>query len=52
MKKRAAELQAPVEILIVKNSGHNWRKVGAEIEPSREEIIRESLAFFHRHALE
>ena len=42
-EEKAKALKAPVEILIVKNSGHNWRKVDAEIEPSREEIIRHRL---------
>ena len=28
MQERAKAVQAPVEILIVKNSGHNWRSVG------------------------
>lgn len=50
MKKRAQELNAPVELLIVKNSGHNWRKVDADIEPSRDEIIRSTAEFFVRHA--
>ncbi|MDF1849185.1 MAG: alpha/beta hydrolase [Verrucomicrobiales bacterium] len=50
MEKRAKELGAPVETLIVKNSGHNWRMVGAEIEPSKQEIIRASAEFFRREA--
>lgn len=50
MEQRAKEIQAPVEILIVKNSGHNWRKVDADIEPTRDEIVRASIEFFHRHA--
>jgi acetyl esterase/lipase len=50
MHKRAQDLQAPVKILIVKNSGHNWRKVDADIEPSRNEIIEATAEFFGRHA--
>lgn len=46
MEKKAKSIQAPVQILIVKNSGHNWRKVDADIEPSREEIVRASVKFF------
>ena len=46
MEKRARELKAPVEIMIVKNAGHNWRKVGAEIDPSREEINAKTIDFF------
>ncbi|MFC1766893.1 hypothetical protein ACFL6U_33065 [Planctomycetota bacterium] len=40
---------APVEIMIVKNSGHNWRKVGADIEPPREVIIERTVQFFVDH---
>lgn len=48
MNQRAQELQAPVEILIVKNAGHNWRKVKADIEPTKDEIVQASVDFFHR----
>jgi len=50
MEKRAKEIQAPVTTLIVKNSGHNWRKVGTAIEPTRDEIIQASVDFFIKHA--
>lgn len=46
MKQRAESLEAPVEIVIVKNAGHNWRKVDAAIEPSREEIVDRTVQFF------
>ncbi|MDF1862072.1 MAG: hypothetical protein P1U87_17780, partial [Verrucomicrobiales bacterium] len=46
MKEKAAAARAPVEILIVKNAGHNWRKVGADIDPSRREIIKRTVGFF------
>ena len=46
MEQKALELKAPVEIMIVKNAGHNWRKVGAEIDPSREEIFAKTVRFF------
>ena len=46
MKERADELQAPVDIMIIKNSGHNWRRVGADIQPSREQIIDKTVQFF------
>ncbi len=46
MKKKADALDAPVEIIIVKNSGHNWRRVDADIEPSREMIIERTVQFF------
>ncbi|HQW27818.1 MAG TPA: hypothetical protein PK529_01465 [Verrucomicrobiales bacterium] len=29
----------PVEIMIIKNAGHNRREVGAPIDPGTEEII-------------
>ena len=50
MGKRAREIEAPVQTLIVKNAGHNWRMVDAAIEPSRDEIMRASVAFFVGHA--
>jgi acetyl esterase/lipase len=50
IQKRAQEIQAPVQIMIVKNSGHNWRKVDAPIEPPRDEITRATVEFFVGHA--
>ena len=49
MKQKANEVEAPVEIMIIKNSGHNWRKVDAEIDPSREAIIERTVQFFVQH---
>lgn len=49
MEEEAKKIQAPVKTMIVKNSGHNWRKVGAEISPSREEIIAATAGFFIEH---
>jgi acetyl esterase/lipase len=49
MQKKVEELNAPVEFLIVKNAGHNWRSVDAPIEPSREEIIQRTIQFFMDH---
>ncbi len=46
MKQKAEATGAPVEILIIRNSGHNWRNVDAEIEPSREAIIERTVQFF------
>ncbi|MEJ6582012.1 MAG: alpha/beta hydrolase [Akkermansiaceae bacterium] len=46
MAKEAEELGAPVKTMIIKNSGHNWRKVDADIEPTRAEIIRATIDFF------
>jgi len=50
MQQKAEQLQAPVEIMIISNSGHNWRKVDAEIEPSRTEIIERTIDFLVSHA--
>lgn len=49
MKKRAEAVEAPVEIMIVKNAGHNWRMVDAEIDPSREVIIQRTVQFLLAH---
>ena len=49
MQKKAEKLKAPVEIMIIKNAGHNWRKVDADIEPSREVIIERTVQFFVDH---
>lgn len=49
MAKKAEQLKAPVETLIVLNAGHNWRKVDASIRPSRPEIIQTTVKFFVSH---
>ena len=49
MAEKAKEVGAPVTTLIIKNSGHNWRNVGAEIEPTREEIIQKTVDYFVAH---
>lgn len=49
MKQKADAINAPVEVMIIKNAGHNWRKVDAEIEPSREAIIDRTVQFFVEH---
>ena len=50
MEKELETVKAPVEILIVKNAGHNWRKVDADISPSRHEIIDRTVQFLVDHA--
>jgi acetyl esterase/lipase len=45
MKEKAEAIGAPVEIMIIKSAGHNWRKVGAEIEPTRDEIVQRTIDF-------
>ena len=49
MQEKAEGLKAPVEILIVKNAGHNWRKVDANIVPTRDEIVQKTIQFFVAH---
>lgn len=49
MEQKAAAVQAPVEIMIIQNAGHNWRKVDEEIAPSREAIIERTVQFFIDH---
>jgi acetyl esterase/lipase len=46
MKQKADAVKAPVEVMIIKNAGHNWRKVESDIEPSRDEIIERTVQFF------
>jgi len=49
MEKKAKEISAPIETLIVKNAGHNWRSVEADIEPSRKVIIQRTIKFLVDH---
>jgi acetyl esterase/lipase len=49
MREKAEAIGAPVEIMIIKNAGHNWRKVDAEIEPTREQIVERTVKFFLDH---
>ncbi|MEP2775912.1 MAG: alpha/beta hydrolase [Luteolibacter sp.] len=49
LKEKADKIGADVTMMIVKNAGHNWRKVGGEIEPSLEEIQRITADFASRH---
>ena len=49
MKEKATQIGAPVTTVIVKNAGHNWRKVGADISPTREDIINTTVDYFISH---
>ncbi|MBB3208325.1 acetyl esterase/lipase [Rhodopirellula rubra] len=49
MQQKADAIQAPVEVMIIKNAGHNWRKVDADIAPSRDAIIDRTVQFFVEH---
>jgi predicted esterase len=46
MKQKADTIGAPVKVVVVKNAGHNWRRVDADIDPSRNEIIDRTVQFF------
>jgi len=52
MKKKAEAVNAPVETMIIRNAGHNWRRVDADIDPSREAIIQRTVKFFVDHSQE
>ena len=47
MQEKAKACAAPVELLIVKNAGHNWRKADGStlIEPSPDEIVQRTVDF-------
>ena len=45
MQEQAKACAAPVELLIVKNAGHNWRVVDAPIEPTLDDIIQRTVDF-------
>tara|TARA_B110000908_G_scaffold172748_1_gene242696 strand:+ start:13207 stop:14352 length:1146 start_codon:yes stop_codon:yes gene_type:complete len=49
MEEINKKIQAPVTIKIVKNSGHNWRKVDKAISPTRDEIVQTTIHFFVSH---
>ena len=49
MEEKALDVDAPVEIMIIENSGHNWRKVGADILPSKKVIDDRTVEFFVDH---
>jgi len=49
MQEKAKKVNAPVEIMIIKNAGHNWRTVGADIDPPIPVIIDRSVQFFVDH---
>ena len=49
MEQQADAVQAPVEMMIIRNAGHNWRRVDADIDPSREAIIERTVQFFVDH---
>jgi dipeptidyl aminopeptidase/acylaminoacyl peptidase len=49
MNQKAVATRAPVEIMIIRNAGHNWRQVGAPIAPTLDEIVQRTVGFFSSH---
>ena len=49
MKEKADSIGANVDLFIVKNAGHNWRKAGGEINPTLEEITKNTIEFFLKY---
>ena len=50
MQERAEAIGAPVKVVIVANAGHNWREVGAPIQPTKDEIVAGTVTFFVEQA--
>ncbi len=49
MQEQLKTIKAPVEIMIIKNAGHNWRSVEHPISPTREDIIKKTVKFVLKH---
>lgn len=49
MKEKADSIGAPVDLLVVKNAGHNWREAGGEINPSKDVIVQKTIEFFMKY---
>ncbi len=49
MKQRAAATEAPVEVVIVMNAGHNWKEIDGTPTLSLDEIIAKTVGFMQRH---
>lgn len=49
MQEALKTINAPVEIVVVKNAGHNWRPVDGDVSPSRDEIINRTVAYLVDH---
>lgn len=45
MTERADAVNAPVEVVLVKNAGHNWREAGGPIKPDRDELVQQTVDF-------
>ncbi|MBP1840071.1 alpha/beta hydrolase [Formosa algae] len=51
MKAQANRIGANVDMFIVKQAGHNWRKAGGEIIPPLEDITKRTVEFFQKYKL-
>lgn len=49
MKQRADAVKAPVEIMIIPNSGHNWRAENSKLSPMMNEIVTKTATFMKKH---
>ncbi|MDC1465725.1 alpha/beta hydrolase [Polaribacter sp.] len=49
IKKKADEINANIDMFIVKNAGHNWRKAGGKIDPTLEVITKKTVDFFLKY---
>lgn len=49
MKEKADSIGANVELFIVKNAGHNWRKAGGDIAPTLEVITQKTVDFLLKY---
>ena len=49
MKKHADSIGANVDMFIVKNAGHNWRKAGGDIDPTLGVITKTTLDFILKY---
>ena len=49
MQEALKTIKAPVEVLIVRNSGHNWKPVDGTVTPSRDEIVKRTIQFLVDH---
>ncbi|MFO1002423.1 MAG: alpha/beta hydrolase [Planctomycetaceae bacterium] len=48
LQERAKQLDASVEIVIVRNAGHNWRTESGELDPSFNEIVARTAIFIKK----
>ncbi|MGJ8744033.1 alpha/beta hydrolase fold domain-containing protein [Polaribacter sp.] len=49
IKEKADKINANVDMFIVKNAGHNWRKAGGNIDPTLEVITQKTVDFFLKY---